>query len=176
MSFLSSDYKVSILESQHVVECVQADVSDDDMLEKSFFSPPRDGCGPPLEAGSSITWDYIVNLAAETTLGKRDEFYSKAVDGAAKSGALALSLGDSLKKYVYISTASVYKSSDSSASQESSVTAPWTAVAEASLRAEAALTSLSGLPLVILRPALVYGPGDFSSLMPRCVVAATYAR
>ena len=176
MSFLSSDYKVSILESQHVVECVQADVSDDDMLEKSFFSPPRDGCGPPLEAGSSITWDYIVNLAAETTLGKRDDFYSKAVDGAAKSGALALSLGDSLKKYVYISTASVYKSSDSSSSQESSVTAPWTAVAEASLRAEAALTSLSGLPLVILRPALVYGPGDFSSLMPRCVVAATYAR
>ena len=37
MSFLSSDYKVSILESQHVVECIQADVSDDDMLEKSFF-------------------------------------------------------------------------------------------------------------------------------------------
>jgi len=176
MAFLSSDYKASILESQHVVECVQADVSDDDMLEKSFFSPPRDGCGPPLEAGSSLTWDYIINLAAETTLGKRDEFYSKAVDGAAKSGALALSLGDSLKKYVYVSTASVYKSSDSSANQESSATAPWTAVAEASLRAEAALTALSGLPLVILRPALVYGPGDFSSLMSRCVVAATYAR
>ncbi len=176
MAFLSSDYKISILESQQLVECVQADVSDDEMLEKAFFSPPREGFGPPMEAGSSLSWDYIVNLAAETTLGKRDEFYSKAVDGAAKSGALALSLGDSLKKYIFISSASVYKSSDSCANKESSVTAPWTTVAEASLRAETALTSLNGLPLIILRPSLVYGPGDFSSLMSRCVVAATYAR
>jgi nucleoside-diphosphate-sugar epimerase len=35
---------------------------------------------------------------------------------------------------------------------------------------------VAGLPLVILRPALIYGPGDVAGLMPRVVVAATYTK
>lgn len=166
MSFLSPDYKAAILENP-VVECIQVDVSDDDMLGQAF-APPSSAAG-----GASGNWDFVVNLAAETALGKSESFYQKAVDGAAKSGAIAASIG--VRKYVFVSSASVYKS-DKSASKEDGKIAPWTSVAESMARAEAALTAVAGLPLVILRPALVYGPGDFASLMPRCVVAASYKK
>ncbi len=43
-------------------------------------------------------------------------------------------------------------------------------------RAEAAVQAVPGLPWVIVRPAVVYGPGDVNGLMPRCVVAATYVK
>lgn len=33
---------------------------------------------------------------------------------------------------------------------------------------------MQGLNYVILRPSVVYGPGDISSLMPRCVLGAIY--
>jgi nucleoside-diphosphate-sugar epimerase len=128
-----------------------------------------------------MQWDFVVNLAAETALGKRDDFYQKAVDGAAKSGALAAGLAAGgggtgrLKKYVFVSSASVYEPT-AAASREDAPLAPWTAVAESMLRCERALAAVPGLPLVVLRPALVYGPGDFGSLMPRCVVAASYQR
>jgi len=127
-----------------------------------------------------MQWDFVVNLAAETALGKREDFYQKAVDGAAKSGALAAALAAGggagrLKKYVFVSSASVYEPT-AAASREDAPLAPWTAVAESMLRCERALAAVPGLPLVVLRPALVYGPGDFGSLMPRCVVAASYQR
>jgi nucleoside-diphosphate-sugar epimerase len=186
MAFLSADYRAALVEQPALVECVQADVADADMLEAAFFAPPREGFGAGVagagageggagEGGAGMSWDFVVNLAAETALGKRDDFYQKAVDGAARSGALAASLAPRLKKYVFVSSASVYEPT-AAASREDAPLAPWTAVAESMLRCERALAEVPGLPLVVLRPALVYGPGDFGSLMPRCVVAASYAR
>jgi len=177
MAFLSADYRAALVEQPALVECVQADVADADMLEAAFFAPPREGfgAGAALAEGEAMSWDFVVNLAAETALGKRDDFYQKAVDGAARSGALAASLAPRLKKYVFVSSASVYEPT-AAASREDAPLAPWTAVAESMLRCERALAEVPGLPLVVLRPALVYGPGDFGSLMPRCVVAASYAR
>jgi nucleoside-diphosphate-sugar epimerase len=187
MSFLSGDYKTAILENP-VVECVPVDVSDDDMLAQAFMAAPgaTPGAtgggvsGGPAGAGGGggagagpASWDFVINLAGETALGKKEEFYQKGVDGAAKSGAIAASMG--VRKYVYVSTASVYKS-DKAPSKEDAKEGAWTAVAEAAVKAEAALKAIPSLPLVILRPALVYGPGDFGSLMPRCVVAASYKR
>jgi hypothetical protein len=40
--------------------------------------------------------------------------------------------------------------------------------------AEEALRALPGLNLVVLRPAMVYGPGDLTSLTPRLACAAVY--
>jgi nucleoside-diphosphate-sugar epimerase len=164
MAFLSPDYKAAIMENP-AVECVQVDVSDDDMIAQAFAPPPGAGA-----------WDYVVNLAAETTLGKGDAFYAKAVDGAAKSGSIAASMG--VRKYVFVSSASIYKGDKkpSAPAREDAKLGPWTAVAESMLKCEEALRGVQGLPLVVLRPALVYGPGDFNSLMPRAVVAATYKK
>ena len=180
MAFLSPDYKAVVLDAQPpgLVEWVQADVSDDDMLENAFFGAANAGAGsaPAAPGAPAPTWDFVINLVAETALGKRDEFYEKAVAGASKSGALAASLAASgaLRKYVLVSTASVYKPG-AAPSREDAPLAPWTTVAEQMLRVEEALRALGpALPLVVLRPALVYGPGDTNGLMPRCVVAATY--
>ena len=185
MSFLSPDYKLAILENP-IVECIQIDVSDDDMVSQAFFSPPGSAPGASglgaknidgTSSSSSPTWDYVINLAAETTLGKKDEFYKKTVDGAIKTATIAASI-PGLKKYVFISSASIYKS-DKTPSKEDGKINPWTAVAESMYNSELALQQIvtsNNLPLVILRPALVYGPGDFNSLMPRCVVAATYKK
>lgn len=193
MSFLSPDYKLVILENP-IVECIQIDVADDDMVSQAFFSPPgtapgASGLGAKMGNSNTTTdsssssssaapaWDYVINLAAETTLGKKEEFYQKTVDGAIKTATIAASV-PGLKKYVFVSSAFIYKS-DKHSSKEDGKIAPWTAVAESMYNAETALQQIvagANLPLVILRPALVYGPGDFNSLMPRCVVAATYKK
>jgi nucleoside-diphosphate-sugar epimerase len=160
MAFLSPDYKAAIMENP-IVECVQADISDEEMCANAF-----------RESRAGGPWDYVLHAAAETALGKREEFYQKTVDGAVRAGTIAASMG--VKKYVFLSTAHVYKSSSSAVKEDGKV-GPWTAVAEACLRAEQALQGVQGLQLIILRPALVYGPGDFTTgLMPRAVVAAAY--
>jgi len=41
-------------------------------------------------------------------------------------------------------------------------------------KAEEELTKIAGLPLVILRPSITYGPGDTMGLAPRLAVAAVY--
>jgi nucleoside-diphosphate-sugar epimerase len=161
MAFLSGDYKAAILESG-LVECVQVDIADEEMCEKAF-----------AEAKGGGAFDYVVNLAAETAYGKAESFYAKTVDGAALAGKFALLTG--VKRFVHVSTASVYKpAASSTGTAEDGKMAPWTTVAESMLKSEAVLQGMADLPLVILRPALVYGPGDFASLMSRCVVAASY--
>jgi len=78
-----------------------------------------------------------------------------------------------VKKFVEVSTAQVY-SSDKKASNEDGKLAPWTVLAKYRLEAESELKKLKGLPLVILRPAIVYGPGDMTGITPRIVCAAVY--
>lgn len=160
MAFLSADYKAAIMENP-IVECVQADISDEEMCSTAF-----------RESAAGGAFDFVVHAAAETALGKRDEFYQKTVQGAVMAGGMAASMG--VKKYVFVSSAHVYKPTSSSVT-EAGAAAPWTAVADACLKAEVALQAIPSLPLVILRPAMVYGPGDFTTgLMPRAVVGAAY--
>lgn len=78
-----------------------------------------------------------------------------------------------VKKFVEVSTAQVY-SSDKKASNEDGKLAPWTILAKYRLEAEVELKKISGLPLVILRPAIVYGPGDMTGITPRIICAAVY--
>ena len=67
----------------------------------------------------------------------------------------------------------VYKSSKSPCNEESPIK-PWTKHATYKHQAEEALRAIDGLPLVVLRLALVYGNGDVAGLMPRVVIAAAY--
>lgn len=81
-----------------------------------------------------------------------------------------------VKKWVEVSTAQVYappkgnKGCDESAKLE-----PWTKLAKFKLDCEEHVKK-SGLNVTILRPAIVYGPGDTSGLAPRIIVGAVYKK
>ena len=78
-----------------------------------------------------------------------------------------------IKKFVHLSTAQVY-AAGKKPSKESDKTDPWTTLAKVHLKTEADLRGVAGLPLVILRPSTVYGPGDVNGIAPRIICAAVY--
>lgn len=80
-----------------------------------------------------------------------------------------------MKIFVEVSTAQVYDSGDKPR-KENAKLKPWTGIAKAKLQAEEKLKTVKGLKYVILRPALVYGPGDLTSITPRLVTAAVYKK
>jgi len=117
-------------------------------------------------------YDYVINLAAETKYSQEDAVYKEyVVDVAITSGNEAVKRG--IKHFVEISTAQVYDS-NSKPRKEDAKLKPWTSLAKAKLKSEESLRAIPNLPLTILRPALVYGPGDISSVTPRLVTAAVY--
>eukprot|EP00455_Lapot_gusevi_P022161 TRINITY_DN2308_c0_g1_i1.p1 TRINITY_DN2308_c0_g1~~TRINITY_DN2308_c0_g1_i1.p1 ORF type:complete len:373 (-),score=167.29 TRINITY_DN2308_c0_g1_i1:74-1192(-) len=140
-----------------IVQCVQADLSRDAHVPRAF---------------GDEKWDYVFNLCGETRFGLPDDDYkNRCVAPALKCGAAAAAAG--VSKFVEISTAQIYKP-DNRASVEGGKIAPWTTQAKYRLEAEQGLQAIPGLPLVILRPASVYGPGDQTSLTPRLTCAAAY--
>lgn len=70
----------------------------------------------------------------------------------------------------------IYESQSSSPSTERSNIEPWTSLARYKYEAECAVLSLMSeeFEVVILRPAFVYGIGDYHTIMSRIVCAACY--
>jgi len=81
-----------------------------------------------------------------------------------------------VQRYIEVSTSQVYshKNNPNTGWAENGTLAPWTGVGSARLEAERAVQSVSGLNHIILRPAIVYGPGDMIGLTPRLVIGAIY--
>jgi len=77
------------------------------------------------------------------------------------------------KIFVEVSTAQVYDSGTKPRKEDAKLK-PWTGIAKAKLKAEEELKKINGLHLIVVRPAIVYGPGDLTGLMPRCITAAVY--
>lgn len=117
-------------------------------------------------------FNFVINLAGETKFGQTDEVYEEMVYKISMNCAQE-AVQHGVEKYIEVSTAHVYDSS-SKALKENAKMKPWTAMAKKKLKAEEDLKKIQGLPLVIVRPAIVYGPGDLNGIMPRIVVAATY--
>lgn len=110
-------------------------------------------------------------MAAETKFGQTQEVYNeKVLDLATKVGNAAKAHGAG--KFIEVSTAQVYDSG-SKPSGEDGKLKPWTTQATYKLKAEEALKA-SGVPLVIVRPVVVYGPGDVSGISPRVITGAVY--
>jgi len=142
------------------VDYVQANLSNPRMIEKAF----KEDFGP---------WDVIVNLASETKYSQSEEVYKEnIIDVAEKCAAEAKK--HTFKCWVEISTAQVYDAGKKP-SNESSKIKPWTKMAAAKLEAEKKITA-AGIPYVVLRTAVVYGPGDIFGITPRIVCAATYTK
>jgi nucleoside-diphosphate-sugar epimerase len=76
-------------------------------------------------------------------------------------------------KFIEISTAQVYAEGKKPSGVDAKLS-PWTNLAKYKLLAENDLKAMSGLPLIIVRPAVVYGAGDVSGVSPRVITAAVY--
>ncbi|KAK3828531.1 MAG: hypothetical protein J3Q66DRAFT_322894 [Benniella sp.] len=142
------------------VEYMQGNLSNPASIKKCFTR----------EDGSSF--DYVINLAAETKFSQADEIYEDRIYNlsvlcakeAVKSGA---------KVFVQMSTGDIYEGSKS-ASKEDSKTKPWNTMATYKLKADEELQKIEGLNLVILRPAVVYGIGAMGGLTPRLICGRVY--
>ncbi|KAF9164145.1 hypothetical protein DFQ26_001791 [Actinomortierella ambigua] len=124
--------------------------------------------------GSSF--DYVINLAAETKFSQPKEVYQDRIVELSKlCGQEALKRN--VKVFVQMSSGEVYEGSKS-ASKEDSKTKPWNDIAKYKLEADVALQELAqkGLNLVILRPAIVYGLGAVGGLTPRLICGRVYKK
>jgi nucleoside-diphosphate-sugar epimerase len=64
-----------------------------------------------------------------------------------------------VKRFIEVSTAQVYEPSNKP-KDESGKVDPWTNLAKWKLQCEEDLKKIPGLSVVVVRPAIVYGPGD----------------
>lgn len=117
-------------------------------------------------------YDYVFNLAAETKYSQTEEVYNERVTllsiNCAKEAAK-----QGVKAFIELSTAQVYDA-DKKPSDESAKIKPWTLIAKAKLKAEEEIKKMEGLNYIIVRPAVIYGPGDILGLTPRLVTGAVY--
>ncbi|KXS16630.1 NAD(P)-binding protein [Gonapodya prolifera JEL478] len=139
----------------------QGDVSRPAVAEKMFT---RD---------DNSTFDYVFNLAAETKYGLSEEIYEEKVY------TLAITVGKEAAKrgvkcFVQASTAQVYEAQDKKPAKEDHKIKPWTGIAKCLFKAEEELKKIPRLNLVIVRPAVVYGPGDIYGITPRLIMGAIY--
>lgn len=157
MAYMNSVHS-EVFKNKDLVTFYQADLAKDPHVAKSFKAKV----------------DFVFNLCGETRSAMGDqEYLSRIVTPAEKCGRAAAEM--KVKKWVEVSSAHVYKES-SKAKDEKAPLGPWTKQADYRLQAEKKLKEIKGLPLVVLRPAIVYGPGDLSGLTPRISCATTYKK
>ncbi|MDP2435485.1 MAG: NAD(P)-dependent oxidoreductase [archaeon] len=163
-AFLNAEHKAAI--ENEVVEYKQSNLTSEASIKRAFSDEAASG---KFVAGDKF--DYVINLAAETKFGQTPEVYNeKVLDLATKVGTAAKAHG--VTKFIQVSTAQVYDSGSKPSSEDGKLK-PWTTQATYHLKAEEALKGL-GLPLVICRPAVVYGPGDVAGIEPRVITGAVY--
>ncbi|KAI9318392.1 hypothetical protein BX666DRAFT_1927480 [Dichotomocladium elegans] len=117
-------------------------------------------------------YDYVFNFAAETKYSQVPEVYQERIYqlsvGCAKEAAKR-----HVKAYVTLSSSEIYDC-DQGASKEGSKIKPWTEIAKYKLKAEEELSKIEGLNLIIMRPAVIYGPGALLGLTPRLIIGRVY--
>jgi len=157
-AFLGADHQKAF--DNPIVEYKQGNLTNPASINKSFT----------IEGGSKF--NYVFNLAAETKYGQTEEVYNEKIfDLSTRCAAEAVKQG--VDRFIEVSTAQVYES-EKKPSKENAKLDPWTLLAKSKLKAEEALKNTSGLNLIILRPAVVYGPSDSSGIAPRVICGAVY--
>jgi nucleoside-diphosphate-sugar epimerase len=156
-AFLGADHQKAF--DNPIVEYQQGNLTSAASIAKIFT----------LEGGH---FNIVFNLAAETKYGQTDAVYAeKVLDLSVKVATEAAK--QKVEKFIEISTAQVYEAGKKP-SKEGGKTDPWTALAKHKLQAEEQLRKIAGLNLIIVRPAIVYGPGDINGLSPRIICGAVY--
>jgi len=156
-AFLGDEHKAAFDDPS--VEFKQGNLTSAASIQKCF----------DLEGGK---FNLVFNLAAETKYGQTEAVYSEKVfDLSVKCATEAASRG--VEKFIEVSTAQVYNPEKKPTSEKGKLS-PWTNLAKYKLKAEEALRGIPKLPLIIVRPAIVYGPGDNQGLSPRIIIGAVY--
>lgn len=107
---------------------------------------------------TGVKFDYVINCAAETKYGHNDEVYKERVHHLSLSCAQEAAK-QGVKRFIEVSTAQVYEATNK-AKDESAKVDPWTNLAKWKLQVEEDIRKIPGLEVIIVRPAIVYGPGD----------------
>jgi len=156
-AFLGADHQAAF--DNPIVEYMQGNLTSPVSIAKIFT----------VEGGK---FDIVFNLAAETKYGQSEAVYAeKILDLSTKCATEAAK--QKVGRFIEISTAQVYEAGKKP-SKESDKLDPWTLQAKYKLRAEEELRKIAGLNLIIVRPAIVYGPGDIGGLCPRIICGAVY--
>ncbi|PVD36434.1 hypothetical protein C0Q70_03418 [Pomacea canaliculata] len=117
-------------------------------------------------------FDYVVNFAAETKYGQSEPVYHEGIvrlsENCARTAARC-----NVQMYVELSSGQML-SSDKKPTKEDSKCNPWTNLARHKLAVEELLKDISGLNYAVIRPAIVYGPGDRQGITPRLLIGAIY--
>ncbi|KAJ1923447.1 hypothetical protein GGI13_000740 [Coemansia sp. RSA 455] len=116
-------------------------------------------------------WDFVFNFAAEHKFGQSDQVYDQDVRQLSANIA-ALASQHSVGVLVQLSTALIFAATSNSQCAEDSVVdgVQTTVMAKCHVDAEASARQ-AGVPVVILRPALCYGPGDRQNAVPMLIMA-----
>ncbi|KAI8992044.1 hypothetical protein BDF20DRAFT_813019 [Mycotypha africana] len=117
-------------------------------------------------------FDYVFNFAAETKGSQAPELYQERIFNLSVNCAKEAA-SRKVKVFIEMSTAEVYHS-DEKAATETSKIKPLTIIAKNKYRVEEELRKIPGLNLIILRPAIVYGPGAINGLTQRLVIGRIY--
>lgn len=117
-------------------------------------------------------WDFVFNLAGETKYGQTEEVYKEnIVDVSVNTAKIAAARG--VGRFIEVSTAQIYDAGKKASAEEDKVK-PWTKLAKAKFQAEEEIRKISGLSLIVVRPAIVYGPGDTGGITPRLIISTVY--
>ncbi|KAJ3315288.1 hypothetical protein HDV04_003681 [Boothiomyces sp. JEL0838] len=79
-----------------------------------------------------------------------------------------------IRAFVEVSTGQVYEAGKKPSAEDGKIK-PWTLIAKAKAKAEEEITKIPGLNLIIIRPAIVYGPFDILGITPRLIIGAVYS-
>eukprot|EP00002_Diphylleia_rotans_P001804 TRINITY_DN1103_c0_g1_i1.p1 TRINITY_DN1103_c0_g1~~TRINITY_DN1103_c0_g1_i1.p1 ORF type:complete len:366 (-),score=106.39 TRINITY_DN1103_c0_g1_i1:222-1319(-) len=119
-------------------------------------------------------YNFVFNLAGETKYGQNDEVYEEKVVKCTRLCAEE-AVKHNCQRFVEVSDARLYDADHKETKEEGKVK-PWTRLAHAKHIAEQELAKVAGLNYVVLRPAIIYGPGDTAGISPRIICGAVYRK
>jgi len=149
----------AIFENVDFLTFKQADLANEAHLSKAFEA----------DGGN---FKYVFNCAAATKYSQGKEVYDVNIVHLSKICSAAAAKYK-VSRYIEVSTSQVYESGKHP-SKETDKIKPWTDIGKAKKEAEDHVKATPGLNYVIVRPGIVYGPGDVLGLTPRLITGSIY--
>ncbi|HEX5003300.1 MAG TPA: NAD-dependent epimerase/dehydratase family protein [Bacteroidia bacterium] len=139
-----------VIPAHPLIKIVEADLTHEDAVDTNLW-----GC------------DHVIHAAGLARAWVRDKHRYFEENCNLTSTLLKASLRSGVRKFVFISSAGVLKASDGAGSEETAVLTAITNNAYTDSKLLSELIALqfqsAGLPVIIVRPARVYGPGKLSA-------------
>ncbi|KAH3756838.1 NAD-dependent epimerase/dehydratase family protein [Pelomyxa schiedti] len=128
---------------------------------------------PVFNLSGGLKFNYVFNCAADTRLGLEESIYYANTHVPCIRFAREAATRQ-VDKFILLSTGEIY-SPDNRPHREDDKLAPWTALAKSFVQTEKELRTIPNLPVIILRPAIIYGPGDMTGgIERRLICGAVY--